>query len=149
MWDAVQAAVLAPWPWERRLQAACDILRDNVPHYDWVGFYLADPEAAEMLMLGPFAGAPTEHVRIPFGRGVCGRAAATRATVVVDDVAAEGNYLSCNPEVRSEVVVPIVLGERVWGELDIDSHEAAAFTEDDVSFLTRLATLIADTLADV
>lgn len=147
LWDATMAALRRAAPLEDRLRAVCELLRSNVPHYDWVGFYIVDPNNENELYLGPYAGAPTEHTRIPFGRGVCGRAAAARQTVVVDDVARETDYLACSPAVRSEVVVPILIEGKVWGELDIDSHEVAAFGEDDVAFLTRLCDQLALMLA--
>lgn len=123
----------------------CEILRDNVPHYDWVGFYLVDPEAERELVLGPYVGAPTDHTRIPFGKGICGQAAATENTFIVQDVTLETNYLSCSPDVRSEIVVPILKDGVILGELDIDSHVAAPFTDEDQALLdavcTRVATL--------
>ncbi|MCU0798392.1 MAG: GAF domain-containing protein [Candidatus Thermoplasmatota archaeon] len=107
---------------DSKLLSVCKVLSGTVPHYDWVGFYLVDPEKDRELVLGPFVGAPTEHVRIPFGKGICGQAAATGMLFLVPDVLKEGNYLSCSPDVRSEIVVPILDGDRVLGELDIDSH---------------------------
>jgi len=97
------------------------LLVENVPHYDWVGFYLVD-KAKKELVLGPFVGEPTEHVRIPFGRGICGQAAERRTTFVVQDVSKEGNYLACSPKVKSEIVIPLFKGGEIIGELDIDSH---------------------------
>lgn len=116
------------------LQAVCDLLRDRVAHYDWVGFYLTEP-GGEALVLGPFAGQPTEHVRIAFGEGICGQAAARKETFLVPDVTKETNYLSCDIKVMSEIVVPIPLGEDVRAELDIDSHTVDAFTPADQAFL--------------
>jgi GAF domain-containing protein len=126
---------------DEKLAAVCTLLRDEVPHYDWVGFYLARPGGRE-LELGPFAGEPTEHVRIPFGRGVCGRAAEEERTVVVQDVRAEPNYLSCSVHVRSEIVVPVFSGGRLAGELDIDSHARAPFTAADTALLERICALV-------
>lgn len=99
----------------------------EVPACDWVGFYIADP-AQRLLVLGPFVGEPTEHVRIPYGRGVCGQAAESGRTLVVQDVSGEGNYLSCSARVKAEIVVPIFRGDRFVAELDIDSHTAAPWT---------------------
>lgn len=125
-------------PREAKLAALCALLHRRVPHYDWVGFYIVDPARERELMLGPFEGEPTEHVRIPFGRGVCGRAAAMGRTLVVDDVGAEADYLACSLKVKSEIVVPVVRDGVVRAELDIDSHTPAAFGEDDLTFLERL-----------
>ncbi len=124
------------------LQTVAELLRQEVPHYDWVGFYVVDREKPGELVLGPFSGAATEHVRIPFGKGICGQAAARRETFVVDDVSKETNYLSCNPDVKSEIVVPIFRGDRVVAELDIDSHSAAPFTEKDRRALQELCRIV-------
>jgi GAF domain-containing protein len=120
------------------LQSVCNVLKDNVTYYDWVGFYLTDPDAERELVLGPFAGSPTEHVRISFGQGICGQAAERRQTFVVPDVAKEQNYLSCSPTVKSEIVLPILREGEVMGELDIDSHTVDAFSEEDRSFLLKV-----------
>lgn len=127
---------------EEKLKRVCELLHDRVPYYDWVGFYLVDERKGNELVLGPFVGEPTEHVRIPFGRGVCGRAAVELKTIVVQDVSKEANYLACSPLVKSEIVVPIFKGGEFVGELDIDSHELAPFTEDDRLFLERVAELV-------
>ncbi|POR05507.1 gaf sensor protein [Alkalispirochaeta sphaeroplastigenens] len=131
-------------PRQAGLQLVCDLLRREVPHYDWFGLYIAVP-GERMLVLGPFAGEPTEHVRIPYGRGICGQAAERAETFLVDDVSAQENYLACSLSVRSEIVVPIFgpAGsdrERVViGEIDIDSHRPGAFSGDDERFLQALA----------
>jgi GAF domain-containing protein len=91
-----------------KLSAVCKLLADNISHYDWVGFYLTEESGKNELVLGPFVGKPTEHVRIPFGKGICGQAAERKVTFVVQDVSKEDNYLSCSPDVRSEIVVPIL-----------------------------------------
>ena len=88
-----------------------------------------------MLVLGPYVGAPTEHVRIPLSEGICGAAAAQDASIIVDDVQADPRYLACSLETRSEIVVPIRAAGRVVGEIDIDSHTPAAFGPEDRIFL--------------
>ncbi|MGQ9561741.1 MAG: GAF domain-containing protein [Candidatus Oleimicrobiaceae bacterium] len=138
-------ATILDWPSDRgrRLQAICNLLKEQVRHYDWVGFYLVG-NTPDLLVLGPFAGEPTEHVRIPFGRGVCGQAAARKETVVVQDVSQEQNYLACSLHVKSEIVVPLLREGRVLGELDIDSHTLAAFGEHDRCFLEAIAQLVVE-----
>ncbi|NPA75549.1 MAG: GAF domain-containing protein [Euryarchaeota archaeon] len=126
---------------EEKLQKICELLRDSVPHYDWVGFYLV--RGSEELVLGPFAGAPTEHVRIKFGQGICGQAAERLEVFVVQDVSKEDNYLSCSPEVRSEIVMPVFRDGVLVGELDIDSHSIAPFTQEDREFLEEVCREIA------
>jgi GAF domain-containing protein len=128
------------------LKSVCVRLKKTVPHYDWVGFYLVDPGAEGALLLGPYAGAPTDHVRIPFGRGICGQAAETGRTHLVPDVTEEGNYLSCSVNVKSEIVVPLFAGEVLVGELDVDSHALDAFREEDRTFLEEVGRLVAPLL---
>jgi L-methionine (R)-S-oxide reductase len=121
-----------------KLQEIADALHELISHYNWVGFYLALP-GTRTLVLGPFAGEPTEHTHIEYGRGICGQAAETRSTFVVKDVSKEDNYLSCSIKVKSEIVVPIFREGTVVGEIDIDSHRRDAFTEADTVFLEELA----------
>src|SRR5262249_42257153 len=119
------------------LQEVVDLLHDRVGHYSWVGIYLVE---GDDLVLGPWKGPEaTEHVRIPVGQGVCGAAAASGETEVVDDVNADPRYLACFPSTRSEIVVPIFHDGRVVGEIDIDSDRPAAFGDDDRAALERIA----------
>jgi len=124
------------------LLAVCRYLGTGTAHYDWVGFYIADQGKKE-LNLGPYYGAPTEHIRIPFGRGICGQAAETLATIVVDDVGSESNYLACSLEVKSEIVVPIFKDGEFVAELDIDSHQKNSFGVQDRIFLENLCRKLA------
>jgi L-methionine (R)-S-oxide reductase len=122
------------------LRAVVDVLHDQFDDYSWVGIYLVE---GDDLVLGPWKGPEaTEHVRIPVGQGICGAAAATGRTEVVDDVNADPRYLSCFPSTRSEIVVPIAHEGRVVGEIDIDSDRRAAFGKDDRALLERAALLI-------
>jgi len=114
----------------------------SLPHFSWTGFYMLDPADPTTLVLGPFVGAPTPHVRIPVTQGICGAAVASGETVIVDDVAADPRYLSCSIETRSEIVVPIYANGKVVGEIDIDSHDPAAFTADDREFLEEAARIV-------
>jgi L-methionine (R)-S-oxide reductase len=115
----------------------------SLPHFNWTGFYMLDPADAEMLVLGPFVGDPTPHVRIPVSQGICGAAVASGETVVVDDVASDPRYLSCSIKTKSEIVVPIRANGRVVGEIDIDSHDRAAFREEDRVFLEEVTGIVA------
>ncbi len=118
-----------------KLKDTCRMLRKRIPHYDWVGFYFVE---GKELILGPFDGEPTEHVRIKIGQGVCGQAAQRMEMFVVADVSKESNYLSCSPKVKSEMVLPIFKDGNVIGELDIDSHTIDAFSENDKIFLANI-----------
>ena len=123
------------------LSKAVEVLEEGFDHYSWVGIYLVE---GDDLVLGPWQGPEaTEHTRIPVGQGVCGAAAASGITEIVDDVNADPRYLACFPSTRSEIVVPIALDGRVVGEIDIDSDRPAAFGDDDREFLERVAALIA------
>lgn len=139
----VEEALKGPGGRDEKLKRVCDLLKAEVPYFDWVGFYIVDPEKPDDLVLGPYVGAPTEHVRISVGTGICGRAAQTRRMFVVQDVSKETNYLACSPDVKAEIVLPILVGGAIWGELDIDSHTLAPFSSDDGDFLGRVCTLVA------
>jgi GAF domain-containing protein len=124
----------------RVLDGAVEVLHDRFDHYSWVGIYLVE---GDDLVLGPWKGPQeTEHVRIPIGEGICGAAAASGRTEIVDDVNADERYLACFVSTRSEIVVPIAFEGRVVGEIDIDSDVPAAFGEEDRVFLERVATLV-------
>ena len=127
----------------RAIAAAVGVLKQEMPHYDWVGIYLLD---GNELVLGPFVGKPSPHTRIPLGRGICGAAAAEKTTIVVDDVNADPRYLACSIETRSEIVVPIILAGEVLGEIDIDSNRLAAFGQEDRILLESVAALLAPML---
>ena len=122
------------------LQQVVDVLHEDFEHYSWVGIYLVE---GDDLVLGPWQGPQaTEHVRIPIGQGVCGAAAASGETEIVDDVNADERYLACFPSTRSEIVVPIVYEGKVVGEIDIDSDRPSAFGPEDRTLLERVAILI-------
>jgi GAF domain-containing protein len=122
------------------LAEAVALLQRARPHYTWVGVYLLE---GEELVLGPFVGKPTPHTRIPLNKGICGAAASSGKTLIVDDVQADPRYLACSLETRSEIVVPLVRAGRVLGEIDIDSDAPAAFTEEDRKLLEAVAEILA------
>lgn len=124
------------------LLSVCRLLRKEIDGYDWVGFYLVDA-SRKMLHLGPYDGAPTRHVEIPFGQGVCGLAAEKGRALMVPDVSRVANYLSCSPKVQSEFVMPVFAGDRMAAQLDVDSHTLDAFGERDKEFLEAVAGLVA------
>lgn len=114
---------------DETLRSICLYLKANVTIFDWVGFYIVSDGENNMLELGPFAGKETEHVKIRFGEGICGQAAITHETFIVQDVSAENNYLSCSPYVQSEIVIPIFNDKGFVAELDIDSHTRNSITD--------------------
>jgi len=123
---------------DEKLKTVCKLLKENVAYYNWVGFYIVDNGRRNELILGPYEGKPTEHTRIPFGRGICGQAAELRKTFLIQDVSKETNYLSCSVNVKSEIVIPIFKKGEVIGELDIDSHSLSPFSKKDETFLKKI-----------
>jgi GAF domain-containing protein len=122
------------------LQDVVDFLCENFDHYNWLGIYIVE---GKDLILGPWQGPnTTEHTRIPIGKGVCGSAAVTGKTEVVDDVHSDKRYLACFVSTKSEIVVPIKKEGKIVGEIDIDSDKTAAFTDKDRLFLKKIARLI-------
>ncbi|MGH9174407.1 MAG: GAF domain-containing protein, partial [Vicinamibacterales bacterium] len=117
-----------------------NILKGQLPDYSWVGIYLLNGDELE---LGPFLGKPSPHTRIALNQGICGAAASHKHTIIVDDVDADPRYLACSLETRSEIVVPIVRGSEVLGEIDIDSDKKAAFGPADRELLESVAALLA------
>ena len=126
------------------MAATVELLRRERPHYNWVGFYLLGQDG--VLVLGPYAGKPTPHTRIPLDQGICGAAGASGQTVVVDDVHSDPRYLACSLETRSEIVVPILHDGRVLGEIDVDSDAPAAFTDADRTLLEAVVAIVATRL---
>ena len=124
------------------MTAIVTLLHQNLLKYNWVGFYMIDPKDKNMLELGAFKGSMTPHTRIPLNQGICGAAASTGKTVVVDDVNADSRYLACSTETKSEIVVPIFVRGEVKGELDIDSHFPAAFASEDRDMCEHVAKLV-------
>jgi L-methionine (R)-S-oxide reductase len=133
----------APTPDEAMRQAVA-ILKHQVPDYAWVGIYLMD---GNELVLGSFLGKPSPHTRIPLNQGICGAAASHKRTIIVDDVDVDPRYLACSLETRSEIVVPIMRGTTVLGEIDIDSDKKAAFGPSDRELLESVAALLARRLS--
>ena len=117
-----------------KLFEICALLKNNIEHYNWVGFYFRNGEKEELL-LGPYVGAPTDHTIIPFGKGICGQVAVSNQNFVVPDVAAQDNYIACSFTVKSEIVVPLFVNGANVGQIDIDSHVLNPFTEEDEHFL--------------
>lgn len=140
--DTVRKIASSPLSKEEKLESVCSLLKGEVDHYDWVGFYLVNPDKERELVLGPYAGAETEHCSIPFGSGICGQAAERLDTFIIQDVTKETNYLSCSPTVKSEIVLPIMRSGQLLGELDIDSHKLAPFSEEDKKFLENICEII-------
>ena len=140
---AVHAEVSADADPPAMMDGVVEVLKQHMPDYTWVGIYLLE---GNELVLGPYRGKPSPHARIPLGRGICGAAATQKATIIVDDVNADPRYLACSIETRSEIVVPIMDGDHLLGEIDIDSDRAAAFSAADRELLEQVAAILAPKL---
>jgi L-methionine (R)-S-oxide reductase len=129
------------------MQGVCKLLHERMLKYNWVGFYMLEPGAQPpMLVLETFMGAMTPHTRIPLNQGICGAAASSGKTIVVDDVSKDPRYLACSLETKSEIVVPIFVAKQVAGELDIDSHFSAAFGAEDQKLVQYCAEVVGQRL---
>ncbi|HVR23764.1 MAG TPA: GAF domain-containing protein [Candidatus Polarisedimenticolia bacterium] len=125
------------------MQDICNLLRERMLRYSWVGFYMLEPGSQPpVLVLETFVGAMTPHTRIPLHQGICGAAASSGKAIVVDDVTNDSRYLACSLETKSEIVVPIFVKKQVVGELDIDSHFAAAFGAEDEELVQYCAEVV-------
>ena len=119
---------------ESRLHKICELLEANVDYYNWVGFYFKNGDKDE-LKLGPYVGEPTDHVIIPFGKGICGQVAVSNENFIVPDVVAQDNYIACSITVKAEIVIPIFINGKNFGQIDIDSNTPDPFTDEDERFL--------------
>jgi GAF domain-containing protein len=128
---------------DQLMQGITLVLNKHMLKYNWVGFYMLEAGAnPPVLVLGHYQGAMTPHTRISLHQGICGAAASSGKTVVVDDVTKDTRYLACSLETKSEIVVPVFVRGQVAGELDIDSHFLAAFTSDDRELVEYCAELV-------
>ncbi len=127
------------------MQSICELLQGSIPYYDWVGFYFKNGDKRE-LKLGPYAGAPTDHTIIPFGKGICGQVAESNQNFVVPDVHAQDNYIACSLTVKSEIVIPLFKNGENIGQIDIDSDTPDPFAKEDERFLEWVNQKVADIL---
>jgi L-methionine (R)-S-oxide reductase len=138
--DSLAASSASP---DALMKGTVALLHEKLTRYNWVGFYMLEKESdRDMLVLGPFKGTMTPHTRIPLNQGICGAAASTGKTIVVDDVNSDSRYLACSLETKSEIVVPVFAHGKVVGELDIDSHFHAAFGPEDRKLCEHAAALL-------
>ena len=117
-----------------RLSAVCEILQNSIDYYDWVGFYFANHKE-KTLHLKAFAGEPTNHTVIPFGKGICGQVAISNKNFMVDDVKAQDNYIACSIDVKAEIVIPLFKDGINIGQIDVDSNSVNPFSKKDERFL--------------
>ena len=127
---------------EQTLLLICELLKSEIPYYDWVGFYFKNGDKKE-LKLGPYAGSATDHTIIPFGKGICGQVAISNKNFVVPDVKAQENYIACSLTVKSEIVIPLFVNGENIGQIDIDSNTLNPFTKEDEEFLEFVCAKVA------
>ncbi len=137
--EQIQNLVDSDKPKDLVLNKTVQLLKENFPKYNWFGFYLMD---GNELALGPYLGKPTPHTRIKLDSGICGAAAKEEETIIVPDVKYDPRYLACSLETKSEIVVPIRKGEKVVGEIDIDSDELVAFDGRDRELLEGVSAVL-------
>lgn len=125
------------------LQAAVEIIDRFSGDFNWTGFYML---RGDILEVGPYIGPVTEHTHIPLHRGICGAAASQKKSIIVDDVRSDSRFLACSTTTRSEIVVPLLDGDQVIGEIDIDSDQPASFTTDDRTMLEQIAAIVVSRL---
>jgi len=125
------------------LQAAVELIDAYSDDFNWTGFYMLKGDRLEV---GPYVGPETPHTTIELNAGICGAAASQKQTVIVDDVNADPRFLACSLTTRSEIVVPLMDGEAVLGEIDIDSNKPGNFTSDDRAMLEAAAAVIVERL---
>ena len=125
-----------------KLQEICNLLKEEIGYYDWVGFYFKNGNKEE-LKLAQFSGKTTEHTIIPFGKGICGQVAVSNENFIVQDVTEQDNYISCGFDVKSEIVIPIFKNGENIGQIDIDSHQKNPFTKEDEKLLEFICEQVA------
>lgn len=131
---------------ESVMERIAERLHEKMTRYNWVGFYLVDPTDSGVLLVGPFAGSFTPNARIPLGTGLCGAAASTGQTVVVDDVSKDPRYLAGSSLVKCEIVVPIFVKNSLAGELDVESYFASTFNKVEREFVESCAAVVQEYL---
>ena len=125
------------------LNNICKFLNKKIKGYDWVGFYFHNEKNKELELIA-FSGLPTQHTKIPFGKGICGTSAISNNPIIVDNVSKESNYIACNINVKSEIVVPLFVNNKNIGQIDIDSNSLNQFKKIDLTFLMKINQMISE-----
>jgi GAF domain-containing protein len=141
--DNVRIAIANLKSEEEILRSTATLIDEFSPDFNWTGFYMLRDGVLEV---GPYVGPETQHVRIELNSGICGAAASEKKTVIVDDVKTDSRFLACSLTTRSEIVVPLMDGETVLGEIDIDSDQPGHFTAEDRAMLEEIASLVVERL---
>lgn len=144
--DTVRSAVTRVDSEAVLLETVVELIDGFSDGFNWTGVYMMQGDHLEV---GPYIGPETEHVRIELNRGICGAAASQKATVTVDDVQSDPRFIACSLSTRSEIVVPLMDGDTVLGEIDIDSNQPAFFTDQDKLMLEEIAALVVERLRQI
>ncbi|MCM2272092.1 MAG: GAF domain-containing protein [candidate division Zixibacteria bacterium] len=128
------------------LKVAAELIDAYSEDFNWTGFYMLD---GDRLKVGPYVGPVTEHTVIELDAGICGAAASQKQTIIVDDVRNDPRFLACSIHTRSEIVVPLMDGETVLGEIDIDSNRPRNFTAADRTMLEKIAEVVVQRLKQI
>ena len=144
--DNVRIAVAQEKTRDGILRAAAELIDAYSEDFNWTGFYMLEDG---VLKVGPYIGPPTPHTVIELNAGICGAAASQRETIIVDDVRQDPRFLACSIHTRSEIVVPLMDGDKVLGEIDIDSNRPATFTVKDREMLEKVAAVVVERLKQI
>lgn len=144
--DNIRIAVTGQTDETALLKTATELIDDFSEHFNWTGFYMLHKGVLEV---GPYIGPKTEHTRIEINQGICGAAAAQKETVIVDNVQADPRFLACSLSTRSEIVVPLMDGDKCLGEIDIDSNQPSYFNGEDRQMLEAIAEIIVARLKEI
>ncbi len=144
--DDVRAAIAGQTTETDVLKAAIKLIDAFSEGWHWTGFYM---DRDGVLEVGPYVGPETPHTRIEYNSGICGAAASQKKSIVVDDVNADPRFLACSITTRSEIVVPLMDGDRCIGEIDIDSNNPSFFTDDDRAMLEQVAAVVVERLRKI
>ncbi len=144
--DNIRIAISAKKSEPEVLKTAVEIINDFSDGFDWTGIYIIKDGALE---IGPQIGLDTPHTRIPLNSGICGAAASQKKTIIVEDVTADPRFLACSPHTKSEIVVPLLDGDTVLGEIDIDSNQRGFFSNDDKKMFEEIADTIVNRLREI
>jgi len=141
--DNIRIAIAGGRTEQEILQSAVELIDSFSEDFNWTGFYMLRDGALEV---GPYLGPKTEHTRIAVGQGICGAAAKKKETIIVGDVADDPRFLACSLSTRSEIVVPLMDGDRCLGQIDIDSDRFNNFTTEDRRMLEAIAAVLVERL---
>jgi GAF domain-containing protein len=144
--DNVRIAIASYKSEPELLKAAIELIDEFSDGFSWSGFYMMNNGALEV---GPYVGPETPHTRIELNAGICGAAASQKKSIIVDDVTSDPRFLACSPHTKSEIVVPLLDGEIVLGEIDIDSNQRRFFTKDDRKMFEKIALIIVARIVDL